>query len=109
PPSFMGTLPIERGRPDGVSAAARAAPVEIETVPRDLIARFLGHLPAGFGQGPLEAGGGGEVDEGAAGGAEDVVMVAGQVLGQLEAAEVVHAGQAASDSGLAQDREVAVG
>src|SRR3954466_5456686 len=50
-----------------------------------------------------------EVLDGAAGRADQVVMMLGQVLGQLEAGELPSAEHPPNDSGLFEQREVAVG
>jgi len=76
----------------------------------DLEVGLLGCGPGSLGQGSLEAGGGRHILDGAAVAADEVVVVlAAEVLGELEAAGVVGAGDAAHDVGVGQDREGPVG
>ncbi len=75
---------------------------------RDLEARLLGRQPGGFAQCSFELGGGGDIAHGAAGVAEQVVMVTRQVFGQLETGQVVGAEETPDDARVEQHREVAV-
>jgi len=66
-----------------------AKPEDVEPVAVRLEPLLGGKLVDGLGDVALEAGGRRDVDDFAAAGAEEVVMVFGEVLGQLEAAELV--------------------
>src|SRR5687768_1612119 len=76
---------------------------------RDLETALLPGDQGGFGERLLEAGGGGDVGDRPAGAAKEVVVVIGEVLGQLEAGEFVGPGDAADDAGLDQHPQIPVG
>ena len=92
------------------SVTVRAEPEEVEAVLGDLVALSLGYRPGRVAERPLEARGRVHVLDLAARRTDEVVvMVAGQILGQLEAAVVVGAGHPADDADVDQRRHVAVG
>ena len=57
----------------------------------DLVALLFGHRPGRLAEGPLQLGRGVDVFHLAAGGADEVVVVSRELLGQLESAVVVRA------------------
>jgi hypothetical protein len=92
----------------GLLSAVGAEAEHVESVAVRLEPFGFGELVDGFGYGSFEGGGGGDVDDFAAVGAEEVVVVFGEVLGQLEPGELVMGGDAPNDSGDAKVDEVAV-
>ena len=90
-------------------AARRAGADQVELVAGDHVALLLGHHPGRLVHGPLEPWRRDHVLHRAADGAGQVVVVPGQVLGQLEPAVVVDAGDPADHAGLDQRGHVAVG
>ncbi len=95
--------------PGGQVPAVAAGSYEVHAVVVDGESRlFLGDT-GGLGERPLQAGRGGDVDDLAARFADEVVVVAGQVLGQFEAAVVVATGHPAEGLGIDEGRDVAIG
>jgi hypothetical protein len=99
--------PGDRG-PAGLPAGGADAE-DVEAVTLRLEALGVGELADGLGDGLLEAGGEGDVDHLAAGDAQQVMMVLGEVLGELEAGELVVGGHAPDDAGRLQVGQVPVG
>ena len=94
--------------PTGLSAHALAQPDEVEPVVVELEAGLLGDLDQGLVDRPLEAGRHGEVAHRTAARADQVVVVLGEVLGQLEAGPLVGRDDLLDDAGPLEDRQVAV-
>src|SRR5664280_146610 len=93
------------GRP----AARRAGAHQVELVADHLVALLLGDRPGGLVHGPLQPVRGDHVLHRAAPGTGQVVVVPGEVLGQLVAPVVVDTGDPAHDTRLDQHRHVPVG
>lgn len=75
-----------------------------------LEADCFGRCTPGLGQGPLEARRRSHVLDGSTSGADEVmVMMTGEILGQLESTVLISALHPADDTGLGQHREVPVG
>ena len=75
----------------------------------DLVALLLGGDPRRLLQGALQLVGGVKVLDGPAGAADDVVMMPGELLGQLESPVVVGPGDAAEHAEVDEGGDVPVG
>jgi hypothetical protein len=93
----------------GLLSAVGAVSEDVEAVAVRLEPLFRGELVDGFGDVALEGRGRGDVDNFAAAGAEEVVVMLGEVLGQLKASELVVGGDAPHHAGDLKVDKVAVG
>ena len=89
-------------------AALGAEADHVELVLSYLVALLFGHSPRCFAQGALQLRGGVHVLDLPAGGADEVVVVARQLLGQLESSVVVGASDSADHAYLDERRHVPV-
>jgi hypothetical protein len=89
--------------------ASRTPSDQVELVPGDLVALLFGDNPGRFRHGPLEARRRGHVLDRPALATGQVVVMAGQLLGQLESAVVVDTGDPPDNAGLNERGDIPVG
>jgi len=89
--------------------AVRTDAQHVETMAVRLEALSLGQVIDRARHALLEGGGRGDVDDLAAVDAEEVVVVLGEILGELEAGEVVTGGDTADQPGTLEVNEMTVG
>ena len=91
------------------AAAVRAQPEQVELVLGDLVTLFFRHRPGRLAERPLQFRGGVYVLHLPAGRTDEVVMVTGELLGELEATVVVGAGNPAHDADVDESGHVPIG
>jgi len=108
PPPTGSPHRLESAEPPKRSAAATTQTQEVEPVMDPLKADLVGNCGQGRVHRPLDADGQYEVFDRSTTSAQEMVMVLGEVLGQLVPGELVGGGHPTHDSRLLEHRQVAV-